>query len=249
MSLSDSSSSDRPPISRSLEQNQEEPYEDMHMIRFAGPTKFKEELDNEIAYRELEELLLMEEKQALTFKADQKSKEMIDDLEQLEALHVIQEDAIATLRQELSRLFEESALEVQNIFEAQTHNGQLQTEEAFSVRTHVESEDALHERDKAFQRYLQTSDELSQASHRATEVLQKRESVLLQALRERDEGLHDIIKALQTCLQASEASRQAIIVHENKPSVLWQAGKIFLYGLVILLSLQVFVGFERSIDQ
>lgn len=117
MSLSDSSSSDRPPISRSLEQNQEEPYEDMHMIRFAGPTKFKEELDNvsnitldvfqhlstdviisqEIAYRELEELLLMEEKQALTFKADQKSKEMIDDLEQLEALHVIQEDAIATL--------------------------------------------------------------------------------------------------------------------------------------------------------
>ncbi|KAJ3914380.1 hypothetical protein F5877DRAFT_82850 [Lentinula edodes] len=243
MSLSDPSSLDRPPISRSLEQNQEEPNEDM--IRFAGQTK--EELDNEIAYRELEELMLMEEKQALTYKADQKSKEMIDDLEQLEALHVIQEDAIATLRQELSRLFEKSALEVQNIFEAQTRNGQLQTE-AFSVRTHVESEDALHERDKAFQRYSQTSDELSQALRRATEVLQ-RESILLQALGERNEALHDIIKALQTYLQASEASRQASKVHENKQSALWQAGKIFLYGLVILLSLQVFVGFERSIDQ
>ncbi|KAJ3884675.1 hypothetical protein GG344DRAFT_83661 [Lentinula edodes] len=240
MSSPDPSSLDRPPISRSLGQNQEEPYEDM--IRFAGPTK--EELDNEIAYRELDELILMEEKQALTYKADQKSKEMIDDLEQLEALHVIQEDAIATLRQELSRLFEESALEAQNIFEAQTHNGQLQTE-PFSVRTHVESEDALHERDKAFQRYSRASDELSRASRRATEVLQKRESVLLQALGERDEALHDIIKALQ----ASEASRQAIKVHENKQSALWQAGKVFLYGLVILLSLQVFVGFERSIDQ
>ncbi|KAJ3925289.1 MAG: hypothetical protein NXY57DRAFT_968075 [Lentinula lateritia] len=57
MSLSDPLSSERPPISRSLE----EPYEDM--IQFSGPTQ--EELDDEIAYRALEELMPMEKEQAL----------------------------------------------------------------------------------------------------------------------------------------------------------------------------------------